>query len=376
MSSEDLKLTPEEALKNEERKKWLEEHPFTKKWLDTCPGEVGRPSPVYERPKMAEIINGTEKIDIEKAMAKEIKIEGKKNKNGIIDIEVPDSEKPLNAIEMTYGQIPVGARIKNSDIEVVKPQTGLDEYEDDSDIFETKRPGSVLKNYQKDVAEHKIKRKYEKSVLTPEEEETLKEKFIQEKTDEIMKGIEDWTKGNWANEYVPGEDKTEVKEAWNEEVHKVREALGCLRDVFNDYKCNMDKLGRDTLKKIGIIETASKKKEYEKPECKVSYVGSPEEENMPKNMAEVMPKNSFDGICLDLMDLHRRKNKDYGNAAHESYKEFGITSYVIRLNDKLNRLKSLTKPGTEMEIKDESIIDTLKDLAAYAIMAIESLRNA
>ena len=83
----------------------------------------------------------------------------------------------------------------------------------------------------------------------------------------------------------------------------------------------------------------------------------------------------FDGICKDLMALHARKNNDYGNAAHESYKEFGLISYVIRLNDKMKRLKSLTKPGAEQEVKSESIEDTLMDLAAYAIMAIESLRS-
>ena len=81
----------------------------------------------------------------------------------------------------------------------------------------------------------------------------------------------------------------------------------------------------------------------------------------------------FEDIAKELVELHRRKNNDYGDAAHQSYKEFGITSYVIRLNDKLNRLKALTKPGTTMKVQDESIIDTLKDLAAYAIMAIESL---
>jgi arginine utilization protein RocB len=84
---------------------------------------------------------------------------------------------------------------------------------------------------------------------------------------------------------------------------------------------------------------------------------------------------TFDRICHEIMELHERKNKDYGNAADASFKEFGIVSYVIRLNDKLNRLKSLTKPGATMEVKDESIIDTLKDLAAYSIMAIESLMN-
>ena len=41
----------------------------------------------------------------------------------------------------------------------------------------------------------------------------------------------------------------------------------------------------------------------------------------------------------------------------------------------MNRLKSLMKPGVEQEVKNESIEDTLMDLAAYAIMAIESLRS-
>ena len=70
-----------------------------------------------------------------------------------------------------------------------------------------------------------------------------------------------------------------------------------------------------------------------------------------------------------------RKNKDYGNAADASYREFGLISYVIRLNDKMKRLKSLTKPGAEQKVKSESIEDTLMDLAAYAIMAIESMRS-
>ena len=93
-----------------------------------------------------------------------------------------------------------------------------------------------------------------------------------------------------------------------------------------------------------------------------------------KDNGAVVP-GDFDGICRDLMTLHARKNKDYGNAADASYRDFGLISYVIRLNDKMNRLKSLTKPGVEQEVKSESIEDTLMDLAAYAIMAIESLRS-
>ena len=105
---------------------------------------------------------------------------------------------------------------------------------------------------------------------------------------------------------------------------------------------------------------APTKEEYITPECEVK---------------EDAGQLHFDGILDELKDLHARKNSDYGNAAHESYKEFGLISYVIRLNDKMKRLKSLTKPGCEQKVTDEKIEDTLMDLAAYAIMAIESLRS-
>jgi hypothetical protein len=47
----------------------------------------------------------------------------------------------------------------------------------------------------------------------------------------------------------------------------------------------------------------------------------------------------------------------------------------IRLEDKLNRLKSLTRSG-DQQVNDESIDDTLMDLANYAIMTIVERRLA
>ena len=43
---------------------------------------------------------------------------------------------------------------------------------------------------------------------------------------------------------------------------------------------------------------------------------------------------------------------------------------------KMNRLETLTNPDVEQKVEGEKIEDTLMDLAAYAIMAIESLRNS
>ena len=73
-------------------------------------------------------------------------------------------------------------------------------------------------------------------------------------------------------------------------------------------------------------------------------------------------------ICSDLTALYERKNHDYGDSFGKGFKEYGMTMPCIRLEDKLNRLKSLLKSGAQ--VKDESIDDTLMDLANYAIMTL------
>ena len=79
-------------------------------------------------------------------------------------------------------------------------------------------------------------------------------------------------------------------------------------------------------------------------------------------------------ICRELNDIYTAKNKDYGDSFSKSFKEYGMMMPCIRLEDKLNRLKSLTK-NQERKISDESIGDTLKDLANYAIMTLIEFKN-
>ena len=73
-------------------------------------------------------------------------------------------------------------------------------------------------------------------------------------------------------------------------------------------------------------------------------------------------------ICDKLNVLYERKNHDYGDSFEKGYGEYGMTMPVIRLEDKLNRLKSLLK--SDARVQDESIEDTLMDLANYAIMTL------
>ena len=58
----------------------------------------------------------------------------------------------------------------------------------------------------------------------------------------------------------------------------------------------------------------------------------------------------------------------------KSFEEYGLTMPCIRLEDKLNRLKSLNK-RKENCVKDESLIDTLLDLANYAVLTVIELEG-
>jgi hypothetical protein len=77
-------------------------------------------------------------------------------------------------------------------------------------------------------------------------------------------------------------------------------------------------------------------------------------------------------ICEEINDLYARKNHDYGDSFHQTFTEEGMAMARIRLGDKLARFKSLTKSEVQ-EVKDESIRDTLIDLANYAIMTVLEL---
>lgn len=67
-----------------------------------------------------------------------------------------------------------------------------------------------------------------------------------------------------------------------------------------------------------------------------------------------------------------REAFDYGDSFHQTFTEEGMAMPRIRLGDKLARFKSLTKSEVQ-EVKDESIRDTLIDLANYAIMTVLEL---
>ena len=81
-----------------------------------------------------------------------------------------------------------------------------------------------------------------------------------------------------------------------------------------------------------------------------------------------MEKNveQFREVCDNITEVYAMKNHDYGNSFDNTLNEFGLIAGVVRMNDKMNRIKTLVKK--DAKIKDESIRDTLLDLATYCIM--------
>ena len=77
---------------------------------------------------------------------------------------------------------------------------------------------------------------------------------------------------------------------------------------------------------------------------------------------------------LDSMhNLYITKNHDYGNSVHDTYEKYGLTSFLVRIEDKLNRARTLSK--NDAKVNDEKIEDTLMDIANYAILAVMELRG-
>lgn len=81
------------------------------------------------------------------------------------------------------------------------------------------------------------------------------------------------------------------------------------------------------------------------------------------------------GLCIEINNLYAKKNHDYGDSFHTTFVEEGMAMARIRLGDKFNRFKTLSR-NCEQKVNDESIRDTLLDLANYALMTVLEMEVA
>lgn len=83
-------------------------------------------------------------------------------------------------------------------------------------------------------------------------------------------------------------------------------------------------------------------------------------------MTKLTPQKMHDAH-KELQDIFIKKNTDYGNSFEESLEKHGLIAAIVRMEDKMSRLNTLSKQ--EALVSDESLIDTLKDLSNYALMS-------
>ena len=114
-----------------------------------------------------------------------------------------------------------------------------------------------------------------------------------------------------------------------------------------------------------------------KPETQEAYTppntGDPWIDNLPESYFEMYEEAETDKYARhkEITDyMHKTyvsKNKDYGNSFERTHKEIGSRASLGRIADKFYRLQNIIL-NDEQHVEDETVIDTLIDMANYAIM--------
>jgi len=90
-----------------------------------------------------------------------------------------------------------------------------------------------------------------------------------------------------------------------------------------------------------------------------------------------MPNERFHKLLEEIGRLHDMKNSDYAEdvdplSNFRLCEKFGIPAWkgcLVRMSDKMSRLFQLAKKE-EASVKEETVVDTLKDLATYSLICV------
>lgn len=98
------------------------------------------------------------------------------------------------------------------------------------------------------------------------------------------------------------------------------------------------------------------------------------DENADKS--RLIPKNvfRFRDIVDEMAETYAKKNSDYGDSFGISVRKYGNIAALTRMSDKFNRIENLILNGNQ-QVKDESLLDSLKDLGCYCVMTIMAIEE-
>ena len=83
----------------------------------------------------------------------------------------------------------------------------------------------------------------------------------------------------------------------------------------------------------------------------------------------------FKKVTENLLEVYIKKNADYGDSFSKTIEKYGPIAALTRMSDKFNRIENLILNG-KCEVKDESLADSLLDLANYCIMTYLELHKS
>ena len=79
-------------------------------------------------------------------------------------------------------------------------------------------------------------------------------------------------------------------------------------------------------------------------------------------------------VLTEMAAVFAIKNEKYGNSFEVSLDKYGIIAALTRMSDKFNRAENLILNNDE-GTDDESLMDTLLDLANYCVMTAVYIKN-
>ena len=132
----------------------------------------------------------------------------------------------------------------------------------------------------------------------------------------------------------------------------------------------------EIIPELEYLKQTGKEEEYGCPFDEPAYNPNPPEDNdFTAEDDEPIPYTVTDfadhhKIALEIVELLDRKRADYGT---ENIKKFGSYGVLVRVSDKVERLINLSKRNDKPNF--ESIEDSWRDIAGYAILALIELRE-
>ena len=85
----------------------------------------------------------------------------------------------------------------------------------------------------------------------------------------------------------------------------------------------------------------------------------------------------------DCIETSRKKNSDYTGVNADPFANFKVIEvynipaeigFITRMSDKMSRITSFIQKGS-LQVEDESVIDTLKDLANYSCLLAALIKS-